>query len=662
MIIMKRFIYFSFLYLIIFCNCIGKKQSELEQALRFAGENRAELEKVLKRYSTNIADSLKYKAAVFLIENMPGYHYYEGEALEKYTNYFKLLGEENTTPIQILDSLHNIYGPFNTATLTLKFDIEEIDSAYLCENIDLAFKVWTEKPWGKNVDFDDFCEYILPYRIGNEKLTNWRKHYLEEYGSLIDNITLEDPIDAAIFLRHEIIKKMRTVKFTVTSPNGYPSLDAFTAKYLTGSCDNINQFVLFLLRAFGIPCTIDYMPMRGDNNIGHAWVSLKNKKDEYFASDFFGDITYISHKELNRGSIKSKVYRKTFSRNKICFNKLAKQSKSIPKEFSIFNYRFHDVTDLYSNYLTNLSFPTNLLYKGKSKRAKVFYLCVPSGMNWVPVDWTDENKKGNITFTNIDAGCVHRIAIYEDNNFTIITDPFIIHDQTKAINLLRNHKRDENKPLVLHSKFPLEGENHLRDRMIGGIFEASNNPEFNSPDTLHIITDRPFRLFNHVSIFAPDGYRYARYKGPEKSHCNVSEIQFLSDSIVLSGIIIGTPGSWQNDGSHEYTNAFDGSTETSFDHNTSGDGWTGLDFGQPQKITEIIYSPRNYDNYIKKGDRYELFVSDSIGWKSIGIQIASSDSLLYENVSMDGLYYLRNHTRGNQERPFVMDNNRAVFK
>ena len=40
----------------------------LEQALALAGDNRIELEKVLMKYSADPADSLKYRAAVFLIE------------------------------------------------------------------------------------------------------------------------------------------------------------------------------------------------------------------------------------------------------------------------------------------------------------------------------------------------------------------------------------------------------------------------------------------------------------------------------------------------------------------------------------------------------------------------------------------------------------------
>lgn len=45
--------------------------TSLETVLQVAGENRKELEKVLHYYRINLADSLKYKAACFLIENIP---------------------------------------------------------------------------------------------------------------------------------------------------------------------------------------------------------------------------------------------------------------------------------------------------------------------------------------------------------------------------------------------------------------------------------------------------------------------------------------------------------------------------------------------------------------------------------------------------------------
>ena len=62
--------------------------------------------------------------------------------------------------------------------LKVEEDVKFITSEYLINNIELAFKVWMEQPWGKNISFDVFCEEILPYRVGKEPLENWREKVL----------------------------------------------------------------------------------------------------------------------------------------------------------------------------------------------------------------------------------------------------------------------------------------------------------------------------------------------------------------------------------------------------------------------------------------------------------------------------------------------------
>ena len=62
------YIYITLCLLLLSCS---DKDNELELALHYAGTNRTELEKVLRHYE---GDSLKHRAAVFLIENMP-YHF-----------------------------------------------------------------------------------------------------------------------------------------------------------------------------------------------------------------------------------------------------------------------------------------------------------------------------------------------------------------------------------------------------------------------------------------------------------------------------------------------------------------------------------------------------------------------------------------------------------
>ena len=49
------------------------QKTSIRQTLEKAGENRRELETVLEHYKN---DSLKYRAACFLIKNMPGHYSY----------------------------------------------------------------------------------------------------------------------------------------------------------------------------------------------------------------------------------------------------------------------------------------------------------------------------------------------------------------------------------------------------------------------------------------------------------------------------------------------------------------------------------------------------------------------------------------------------------
>jgi len=61
--------------------------------------------------------------------------------------------------------------------------------------------------------------------------------------------------------------------------------------------------------------------------------------------------------------------------------------------------------------------------------------------------------------------------------------------------------------------------------------------------------------------------------------------------VALTGAIIGTPGSWNNQG-NTITNVFDGNLATFFDAPNGSGGWVGLDFGAPKAILQIAYAPR----------------------------------------------------------------------
>ena len=140
----------------------------IEETLSKAGSNREELFQVIRHYQEK-GDSLKLKAALFLIENMADKYYYTGKAIDEYYTFidsvYQIQQEEYDIPA--------IYGGFSNKAQYLKeqpaltADAQTLSTDYLIENIEEAFAVWN-RPWNQHLSFEEFCELVLPYRVGSE--------------------------------------------------------------------------------------------------------------------------------------------------------------------------------------------------------------------------------------------------------------------------------------------------------------------------------------------------------------------------------------------------------------------------------------------------------------------------------------------------------------
>ena len=518
-------------------------QTTLDIAMEKAGDNRQELEKVLRHYQQSPADSLKYKAACFLIENMPYYSYPVGKQLDNYKTYFNWLRHyRKKTPRQLSDSIRQFFGPIGE--LEKKQDIHEIDSAYLCHNIEWAFKVWQEQPWGKHISFATFCEYILPYRIEDEPLKYWREEYYNKFDSLLiplknsNSPDKENPVAVANYLIQKLPHKYH--RYTGIFPYSFGHVGPEHVQYLTGSCREVTDFAVYLFRALGIPCAIDFIPVRGNVNASHLWVVCWDKDGKEYMTDFPRELWPTEKNWWHEHDDSPKVYRSTFSLNRTLAEETGNDGEEIYPFWSL--PKFTDITHVYGrHYLEQVRIPVSRLYNTPTK-GKIAYLCLSYRKRWIPVDRT-VYKRGQLIFNKLRKGSVMRIATYE------------------------------NKELE----------------------------------------------------------------------------------------VIGTPGCFQQDGSHEYTNVFDGKSWTSFDYKESEGGWAGLDLGVPTQIDKIVYTPRNHDNYIRPGDIYELFYCDK-DWISAGEMQATSDSLHYQQLPQNALLLLCNYTRGTQERIFVYENGSQIWK
>ena len=588
----------------------------LGAALQSAKNNRKELEKVLRHYQKNPADSLKYKAACFLIENMPFYSYSTSKQLENYKSYYAWLKKSRgQTAKQVADSVKKVYGPLGEPEK--KHDIREVDSAYLCNNIEWAFKVWREQPWGKNVSFETFCEYILPYRIEDETLEYWREMYYEKYNSLLDSLRMsdvldkEDPIVAAKYLRDRLLDKEHY--FTSTSPALMGHIGPRYVQYISGSCREATDFGIYLFRSLGIPCGVDFVPMRSGVNAGHFWLVAWDKNQEAFAADFPKAFERQCENMWYKEENTAKVYRNTFCVNRKMYEEMRKYEEELYPFWRL--PKFVDVTREYAYYYKKeLKIPPSKIYREKCN-GKIAYLCASKRDKWVPVAWT-EYDVNNMTFRNIKKGMIMRIATYEEGVLHLVTDPFYVDPHTNELHFYSKH--EEIQDVVLYSKYNIfKGEIHLRRRMLGGVFEGSNQPDFSEKDTLFMVQKVPGRLKTVVRSWSDKKYRYFRYFGAKNTYCNVAEVEFYecNDTSALKGSIIGTPLE-DTDKGLNYYNVFDGKTKTSFNYSRPSGGWSGLDMGRKVRVDRIVYTPRNRDNYIRPGDTsYYIVIRSGNQWE-----------------------------------------------
>lgn len=166
----------TFVLFLLFYSCSGN--SNLERALALSGDNRLELEKVLEHYRKSPSDSLKLKAAKFLIEHMDAHYFFTSPELE---NYYHALDsiyslnkiyDKKTLKQDSLESLLRLPSDRGQFVSDLHF----VSSDFLIDNIDRAFEGWTSH-YAIHLSFEDFCEYLLPYKSDNERPVSWRSAY-----------------------------------------------------------------------------------------------------------------------------------------------------------------------------------------------------------------------------------------------------------------------------------------------------------------------------------------------------------------------------------------------------------------------------------------------------------------------------------------------------
>lgn len=603
---------------------------------------------------TSQGDTLKLKAARFITENM-AYHYsYQSDLLDKFYNRVKTISAEYNYPksIEQYTSLYRELGNIGNGKSKVT-DERSITEQSLIKNIDMAYDNWRNGHWAKHLSFEEFCEFLLPYRVGNERYEeDWRRKLREKFlGDTKQLDACDERYGSAYWAARYVCDAIKKYNFHVDDralPHSDVDLPVSTLLEMgMGECSNYARLTTYIMRACGIPVCYDYTPQWPNKAHRHSWNALLDNSGRTLP--FLGSETYPG--QASRfGEKMAKVYRRTFAFQPHSAYALRKDtSEMLPPTLG--TPFMLDVSDEYFKG-ANVSVDVK---KSILKRQFV-YLAVFDNAKWAPVDFAVIDSMGKATFNNIGREIVYLPVLWGRNGSVPCGEPILVAGDG-SFKTLKPDKA-HTTTLTIDRKYPVFGRmSDYAKSMSGGWFEASDSADFSNAQKVAEVNGIPSLWYNTLSVSTGGRkYRYWRYRAPKGSKGNVAEISFLSEGKELT---ISQP--LCDDTSYNMGKAmkpFDKVKLSYYESKHQRNVWTGADMGKPVSVDEIRFMPRNDDNHVEKGHIYSLCYFEDGKEKTVATMTATTDALTFKNVPVGALYVLHDFTAGTEERIFTYENNR----
>lgn len=605
-----------------------KKGNALEDALAVSGSNRVQLETIFSYYSVHLQDSSHLKAAQFLIRNMPGHSAYSSPFIESYFHTMDSVYPEMSNVVK--RAVYNI--PLRQLVLESEEikrieDIKTVKSEYLIQHINNAIEMWNRCPWLRSFTFEDFCEYVLPYRIAKEPLLendstlyNWK-----QLVRLLDYYQYEPKMMTEL-------KSLQGNALNVEDGiymEGIQTPSLFTPTYRF-DCLDMCHYTLGRLRTVGIPAAIDFVPGWPYRNNNHYWVTLIEP-------------AYINRNHSDRlFTVAPKVYRMTYSHQPV---PKPNGKDSIPELFKEPFYK--DVSHEYLN-------ASDLEVKWKrhtSHTPQYAYLSIFNNLEWTPIAWTALHA-GKAVFQNIGRGIVYLPVYYRGKHLKPIGYPRLLDMQGNIKEFVPNEAKRIS--IKMTRKFPLnDSKIFWAESLKGAYVMASNDVDFQKADTLCILT-HPNKDLNYqvIPLNTERAYRYWRISR-QLGKLSIAEWELFNEAHEK---ISGKAHSYKGD-DESVKRVMDEDALTFVEFRS----WLGLDLGKPTKVKEMRILSRTDDNGIVPGELYELVYFGKEGWKTVAVQKAEADCIEFDSVPSGALYWLRNLTKGIEERIFTYENGEVRY-
>jgi hypothetical protein len=634
------------------------------------------LNEIEMHYGIEPKDSLKLKAGIFLIDNAV-YHYTLNPLANRKNaihtfQYFSTLSvyeKLKLTDSDISDILDTI--PVNLDIAPPILDIHEISAQFIIDEIENSYPLW-KKYWSDVYSFDDFCEFVLPYRALDEPIQPWRT---ELNNLLKDKVALNTGlIEVANYLfEGNRTKNIYDIPYIFYNKGfekyGNQSFGEMLQSTM-GTCIDKSTFNVYKLRAFGLPGAVD-IDLENYHTNATLIPGLNVRMIE------FNPAVHLQNRR------RAKIYRYHFSKTKESLPNIMPEATDIPPQFK--NPYIVDVTAQY--------FPVRDIeveLEKISQNNKLVYLCTftPKGGNLRAVAWSNDIFNNTVSFTDVNYGSrpyrdtlnngyesrleragqgdgsIYIISTYDNGNFETISKPFIVYkDSLVYLNTEKTitHNVELDRKFCI---FPMLRIERWIDTFMKAKIQASNNADFNDAATLCTIDTPPDYTENTIDLKKTDAYKYWRILMHESSdYLNVAELYFVGNNSANEKFI-----SSSLDIDESFLQRLQDKNPLSFVEikkdtiKGNGDLWIGKAFDKPVRLNKIIYQPRNDGNHIEIGDTYRLEYWNGENWEYIDHKVADSHMVKFDNVPQGCLYILRNLSKGIEEQVFTYENGKQVWR
>jgi len=193
---------------------------------------------------------------------------------------FELAGSNSDALVNTLLSVPDTWIP--GAVFLIRYmpveDLTVITEQMFTDNLRCAYEVRATYPWCSEYDEETFLHYVLPMRVSQEPLENWRPYFLENLKPYLSEATnLDDAREAT----GQWIWSLASFQQTQNRDQG--PFETISGGY--GRCEELMSLFIDGLRASGIPARHAWTPYWTYQDNNHAWTEYLGGDMAWHCSD-----------------------------------------------------------------------------------------------------------------------------------------------------------------------------------------------------------------------------------------------------------------------------------------------------------------------------------------------------------------------------------------